>query len=308
RIAQSNQPGAAAILFVLRWFMLNNVQAQRLIEIYDRFVVTRSDFYYFCPHPPLDCLDARYVWIPDGADWGGLCDRHLVVSSADLVPSCNLIDDMLLRPQQLHAAMIGKSNWNIEKFILQHFTRNGLITKVKRFPYIMFLVRVPEDPTAWSTGKFVSHVGMAVKYLDELREAERYRELIQSNDDWRLYFASEHFSDLLPLRIYSSHGTVLYVDETTAELRHGAINASPANVFFFPDDSYGRIVHISEGRVHDMMYFSDRTKSSLAHSTSDNFSMSTVRFRQVSAYEYTGYIGLRAEEIYLCAEPDGRIV
>src|SRR5262249_2010925 len=116
------------------------------------------------------------------------------------------------------------------------------------------------------------------------------------------------FSDLLPLRIYSSHGTVLYVDETTAELRHGAINASPANVFFFPDDSYGRIVHISEGRVHDMMYFSDRTKSSLANSTSDNFSMSTVRFRQVSAYEYTGYIGLRAEEIYLCAEPDGRIV
>src|SRR5262249_30022453 len=84
--------------------------------------------------------------------------------------------------------------------------------------------------------------------------------------------------------------------------------ASPANVFFFPDDSYGRIVHISEGRVHDMMYFSDRTKSSLAHSTSDNFSMSTVRFRQVSAYEYTGYIGLRADEIYLCAEPDGRIV
>src|SRR6516164_5571667 len=110
RIAQSSQPGAAAINYVLRWFMLDNIEAAGLTRVYDRFVVTRSDFYYFCPHPPLESLRSDRLWIPDGEDYGGLCDRHLVVSGADLVASCNQINDFLLRPHEIRKAMIERSD------------------------------------------------------------------------------------------------------------------------------------------------------------------------------------------------------
>jgi hypothetical protein len=217
KITQSRQ-GAGALQIALHWFMLNNIKSERLTDTYDRFIITRSDFYYLCPHPPLECLDADSLWIPDGEDYSGLCDRHLVVSAADLIASCNLIDDLLIRPHQMRKAMITRSPWNIEQVTAFHFSRNGLISKVKRFPYIMFLVRSPEDPaTAFSTGTYIPDIGMMVKYPSELRRSKRYHNLIRSTEDWRMYFASRYFNDLLPARIYSSHG----VEKAAGALRHG---------------------------------------------------------------------------------------
>ena len=178
RIPASGQKGAAAILYILRWFMLHNIRAETLDKVYDRFVITRSDFYYVCPHPPLECLAAERLWLPDGEDYGGLCDRHLVVSADHLIASCNLIDDLLLYPRHMRDAMIKNTTWNIEQLLAFHLSRNGLISRIERFPYIMFLVRAPEDPTAWSTGDYVSDVNMVVKYPSELHEADRFRSLI----------------------------------------------------------------------------------------------------------------------------------
>jgi FkbM family methyltransferase len=316
KISQSNQPGAAAILLILRWFMLNDIEAARLTDVYDRFVITRSDFYYLCPHPPLECLSAESVWIPDGEDYGGLCDRHLVVSATELAASCNLIGDLLLHPQQLREAMIERSNWNIEQLIAFHFTRNGLMSKVRRFPYVMCLVRASGDPSASSPGNYITDVGMVVKYPSELDEANRYRNFLRSNEDWRLYFAYQYFADLLPARIYTTHGTVLYVDEVTRELRHGLLPDSPANVLFVVENALGRIVHRSGGRVYDTIYLSDRSKSSSALTESDDHSRELTMFERVPIQRgfslnqtlmTNNLVGLRAGELYLSAEPDGRV-
>src|SRR5258705_6397885 len=123
--------------------------------------------------------------MPNGEHCGGLFDRQLVVSAADVVASCNLINDLLLRPYQMQKAMSARSGWNIEQIIAFHLTRNGLISKLKRFPYVMFLVRAPEDPTAWSAGAYLPEARMVVKYLTEFQEADRYRSLIRSNSDWK---------------------------------------------------------------------------------------------------------------------------
>ena len=71
-----------------------------MLDRYDRFVVTRSDFVWLCPHPPLSILDPRSLWIPDGEHYGGVTNRHLVVSREDLIPAVSLIEDILLRPEE----------------------------------------------------------------------------------------------------------------------------------------------------------------------------------------------------------------
>jgi hypothetical protein len=130
--------------------MLSNIPAQRLTEIYDRFIITRSDFYYLSPHPPLECLDPDKLWVPNGADYNGITDRHLVVSAADLVASFNLIEDALCYPSQLRDTMIGRE-LNIEQLLSHHLARNGLLNKVRRSPYVMFLANNPQqrNPTTF---------------------------------------------------------------------------------------------------------------------------------------------------------------
>jgi hypothetical protein len=313
KIPLSGQKGAAAILYVLRWFMLRNIRTEGLDRVYDRFVITRSDFFYACPHPPLECLTADRLWIPDGEDYGGLCDRHLVVSAEHLVASCDLIDDLLHHPRQLRNAMIGNPHWNIEQIIAFHLSRNGLISRVERFPYIMFLVRATGDPTAWSVGDYVPDVNMVVKYPSELHEAERFRQLIRSSDDWRSYFSSQYTSSC-PARIYTSHGTTLYVDEGTGELRHGPLRGSPDNVFFVRDNRSGRIVHRSNEPVHGANGLSGRRNSSpdLLASTVPSSTVCEVEQIPMRSKGIRGgpgcFIDLKTGEYLLRAEPDGRLV
>ena len=99
------QQTASSILPFCRWLLLHGLQQDGVIDRYDRFVITRSDFVWLCPHPPLSVLDREAIWVPDGEDWGGLPDRHLVVSRADVVNCLNIIEDILLNPVQLYEEM-----------------------------------------------------------------------------------------------------------------------------------------------------------------------------------------------------------
>jgi hypothetical protein len=186
RIASPDpQPGNASILFFLRWLLLHGLQQDNVLNRYDRFVITRSDFVWLCPHPPLSVLDKDAIWFPDGENWGGLTDRHLVVSRADVVNCLNIIEDILLQPIQLYEGMkdlptydplncrstdrltrpfgegpdtpvsidrpgasattAAGNGWNIEQFLQHHLRRKGLLHKVKLFPYVMYLARSVRD-------------------------------------------------------------------------------------------------------------------------------------------------------------------
>ena len=92
------QPTASSILLFCRWLLLHGLQQDDVLDRYDRFVITRSDFVWLCPHPPLSVLDRGAIWLPDGEYYGGFTDRHLVVSRADVVNCLNVIEDILLHP------------------------------------------------------------------------------------------------------------------------------------------------------------------------------------------------------------------
>jgi hypothetical protein len=179
------QPSASSILLFCRWFLLHSLQQDDVLDRYDRFVITRSDFVWLCPHPPLSILDDGAIWIPNGEDWGGLNDRHLVVSRADVVNCLNTIEDILLRPTELYEEMRHQPSWNDERFLAHHLDRKGLLYKVKRFPYVMYTAQSAYyDGPTWSKGRYEPAVGHHVKYEKEFRAASAYAMIIHNRADW----------------------------------------------------------------------------------------------------------------------------
>jgi hypothetical protein len=183
---RSLQNRGVAVQLFCRWLLLRGLQQDDVLDRYDRFVITRSDFVWLCPHPPLSILDRGAIWFPNGEHWGGLPDRHLVVSRADVVNCLNLIEDILLQPIQLYEEMKDKSTWwNLEQFLEHHLSRKGLLHKVKLFPYVMYLARmVSDDNPTWRPGHYEPAVGHYVKYEMEFRAASAYATIIHTRADW----------------------------------------------------------------------------------------------------------------------------
>jgi hypothetical protein len=191
RILSANpQPSATSIMFFCRWLLLRGLQQDGVLDRYDRFVITRSDFVWLCPHPPLSVLEPEMIWFPNGEFYGGLTDRHIVVSRADVVNCLNIIEDILLHPTQLYEQMKDQSTWwnkgwNIEQFLQDHLRRKGLLHKVKLFPYVMYTARqVQDDSPTWSMGRYEPAIGHYIKYDWEFRTANAYATIIKSRADW----------------------------------------------------------------------------------------------------------------------------
>jgi hypothetical protein len=188
-------PGSAAILIYFRWLLLQNIVSEGLLSKYDRFVITRSDFFWSIPHPPLSVLSPSEIWFPDGEYWGGLTDRHHIVSTDDIPKVINLIDDIVLRPDYLTARMSTRGDWNLERYILFHLVEHDLLRRTKLFPYVMFTVRDDTDKTRWAAGSLNEDLGLIVKYDTELASAKAWEGRIRTRRDWEQLWAedSSHF-------------------------------------------------------------------------------------------------------------------
>ena len=234
-IKQAGQPTVTALLLYLRWFMLNNIEAADLRDIYDTFVITRSDFLFTCPHPPTELLDPKFLWIPNGEDYGGvtpgLTDRHLVVSSNLLKSAVDLIEPLLLSSSVMRDVMIRKE-WNMEQYFGLHLARNGMFNRVRRFPYVMYLVRTDTDTTQWSEGRYEQDVGAFVKYPAEYWSAKAFQPLLRDAADWRLHF------DLDALIGHHAEGWTLVMNEPL--FNDGAESRKTRAMFLF-SDLFGRV-------------------------------------------------------------------
>jgi len=217
------QPSASSILPFCRWLLLNHLQREGVLDLYERFVITRSDFFWLCPHPPLSVLDRNAIWVPDGENWGGLNDRHLVVSRAFVVGCLNGLEDILLHPEQLYEEMKHRSGWNDEMFLAHHLERHGLLNKVRRFPYVMYLARWPFDPSpTWSAGRYEPSARHFVKYEHEFRDATSYATIIRSREDWEsgawrqfdpASIVTQPISIVRRVRYFGEHAVIKLVSE-----------------------------------------------------------------------------------------------
>lgn len=181
--AENQHPGSAGILIFFRWLLLQRILQENLHIKYDRFVITRSDFLWENPHPDLKVLDEAFIWIPDGEGYGGVTDRHVVLNRDDLQNYLNLLEEILLRPQELKRAMEGRTDWNLEKFIYLMLGKTGCASRLRYFPYCMYSVRESNGSTSWSKGVWSDELGFYIKYPAE-QDASKSVSRLLTNRNW----------------------------------------------------------------------------------------------------------------------------
>jgi hypothetical protein len=183
-VGEEAHPGSAAILMFFRWLLLHSLERDGVLENYDRFVVTRSDFVWTCPHPPLEILDPERLWFPAGEWYGGVTDRHVVAARRDLPSYLDLIRPVLTEPERLQKEMGVRDDWNFESYIAYHLAHHGMTDRISYFPYVMYSVRKFGAGTRWAAGRFEPSVRQIVKYPSELVRAMTYAGRIRSRADW----------------------------------------------------------------------------------------------------------------------------
>jgi hypothetical protein len=168
-------PGSAGILIFFRWFLLQNLMENNLIDKYDKFIITRSDYIYQLPHPKVENMSDDNIWIPDGEHYGGYTDRHVVLSRKNIKEYLNILDNIVLRSNEYYNKMKGVSDWNLERLIKFHLAQNNVIHSVKEFPYIMYAVRNINGSTRWSQGVYSAKFNYYIKYMSEYNKSNYYK-------------------------------------------------------------------------------------------------------------------------------------
>lgn len=183
---EGTSQSSASIVMFYRWFLLHCMRREGVDTLYDRFIITRSDYLYEVAHPPLEALDPQYIWSPAGEDWGGITDRHTVVSAVDLETVLTPLRTLLADPGPLYEVLKQDESWNLEKFIAFHFFNAGILHRMRRFPPCMYTVRGKDDPAYWPTGHWSDELGLHLKYPDEYEKTQRTK-IMLGNGSWSTY-------------------------------------------------------------------------------------------------------------------------
>jgi hypothetical protein len=159
-----------------RWLLLKKLREHDLLEKYDRFVITRSDYMWPFKHVDLELLSPSQVWVPAGECYGGVTDRHTVLSRHNIEEYLNIFNMMVLDAESYISKISDiktEYGMNLEMLILFHLSQHG-IHKVHAFPYNMFTVRARDGPTSWSTGDYDEKLGYCIKYKTEFECSSRF--------------------------------------------------------------------------------------------------------------------------------------
>ena len=148
------------IHFALKDFVYRNYR--EILEKYEYIIYTRFDQYYVDFHPD---LTEDKVFIPEGEDYFGICDRHVVIKSKDSKKYFSIIDYI----DSQNALLDIPAYPNCESVYKKHLEYSGLINKVERFERISFTSALKNEPTNWRipTYKIFLTKNLMIKYPDE---------------------------------------------------------------------------------------------------------------------------------------------
>jgi hypothetical protein len=162
--------GSGALILSARWFLTFFIREYRLRELYDRFVISRPDHYYNCAHD-LSVLEPSSIWVPNGQDWHGIVDRHVVVNSTHVLQALNVLPPLIRNPesfQRYKRNTLFHKLKNTETFLKLRWEMQGLWPYVQRYRRMMFVAAVDGDKSLWrevSTDEVPE--GVLVKYKAE---------------------------------------------------------------------------------------------------------------------------------------------
>jgi len=153
------------------------------------FAISRFDFRWIAPHPPLDLLrEVDAVWIPSGSDWeGGINDRHAFMPRkyADaylgawaLVTGGEAKDVML---DTLGAMKVnGYPGPNTECFLKARLAYNNI--NIERFPSVAYLTCTQREKSRWTQcSGTATNDAPGWLYKDEMEHATRIAKCVRSS-------------------------------------------------------------------------------------------------------------------------------
>jgi hypothetical protein len=191
--SNNQHPGSAGILIFFRWFLLKNLIDNDLINKYDRFVITRSDYIYQLPHPKVEFMNEKCIWIPDCEYYGGYTDRHVILCKNNIESYLNILNNLVLRSNEYFTKMKEYNNWNLEKLIKFHLKQNNVLHLVKEFPYVMYSVRNINGTTRWRSGNYSNKLNYYIKYKSEYDKSSYYKnEFEKSGLNIDEFYKSKH--------------------------------------------------------------------------------------------------------------------
>lgn len=180
--------GSGGISMFFRWYLKRCLLKESgVLDRYERYVVTRSDFMYLVPHYPLSRLDPAHLWLPLGEDYHGYTDRHIIADRDTILPAISLLDPILRTPGELYAELKDRQDYlSFEGYIGYAFRRAGLTASMRRYPYTMYAVRHQDGRTSWSQGIYNQKLGYCIKYKPEYISSLLPTAMIKTAADWTL--------------------------------------------------------------------------------------------------------------------------
>jgi len=184
---KDEHPGSASIVLFFRWFLKESLLNSKVLNKYDRFIVTRSDFMHRIPHIPLDYLKKDKIWIPYGEDYGGYTDRHFVAHRDLVIKVLSVTDDIMYNPDKLYSKMSYFSRWNPERFTKFQFKQMNIKSIIRRYPYTMYAVRSKGGHTRWAKGQYDEEHGYYIKYPSEYKRFQIASKHVNKKEDWNKF-------------------------------------------------------------------------------------------------------------------------
>ena len=136
---------SGSIHFVFKDFIRKNYLD--LVTNYKNIIYTRFDQYYVDYHPK---ITTDQIYIPEGEDYFGICDRHAAFPSKytnQFLNICGYIDN----PKSL---LTNRSYINCETTFKDHMVYEGLNSKIKRYPRSQFTASLQGEHTNWRVAKY----------------------------------------------------------------------------------------------------------------------------------------------------------
>ena len=179
---KNHHPGSGGVLIYCRWFLLENLINNDIIDKYDKFIITRSDFIYQLPHPKMHIFHNEYIYIPNSEHYGGYTDRHTILSKNNIIQYLDIFNCFVLKSNDYFNKMKLHQKWNLEQVIKFHLKQHSLINYVKEIPYIMYSVRSENIATRGGIGTFNEKLGYYIKYHSEYNISTMYKLLYENSN------------------------------------------------------------------------------------------------------------------------------
>lgn len=160
--------GSSGILLAYRYLTSLKLIEHSLVDYYEWFIYTRSDYTYLCHPPSIAKFSSAFVYVPYGEGYGGVTDRHTYIPAHRVLQVLNITTDIVVNWKIWYESPAS----NLEQVIKTYFERAGIC--YKNFGHTAFTVRRQDDPTRWSHGspnEVIGKYNLKLKYWGEMAEA-----------------------------------------------------------------------------------------------------------------------------------------